>query len=297
MTDEQSKAADAIPGGCPMHGGGDTPAVFTGEQLTYNDYLKVPELLELQIPKSTPAHHDEMLFIIIHQTYELWFKLILHEFNKAIDSMNECKVLRARHFVDRVVSIMGVLVQQIHVLETMEPAEFLQFRDQLMPASGFQSIQFRELEFTAGLKDERYLGFFRNRPNMQQQLEARLNAPDLRSTYYQMLRTLGHDIPEDTSAKHLGTDNADELAIYAVLKTIYENADDHLALYLLTESLLSLDQQLILWRQHHVRVVERIIGFKQGTGGSSGVGYLEKTTAKRCFPYLWQVRTHIGVEA
>ena len=296
MTDEQSKADDAIAGGCPMHQVNENPAVFTGEELTYNDYLKVPELLELQVPQSKPAHHDEMLFIIIHQTYELWFKLILHEFNKAIDSMNEAKVLRARHFVERVVSIMGVLVQQIHVLETMEPAEFLQFRDRLMPASGFQSIQFREMEFMAGIKDERYLQFFRNRPDMLEQLESRLIQPDLRSSYYRMLQSLGHNIPDDFSADHLGTGSEEEKSIYRVLKTLYEKADDHLALYLLTESLLSLDQQLILWRQHHVRVVERIIGFKRGTGGSSGVGYLEKTTAKRCFPYLWQVRTHIGVD-
>ena len=132
--------------------------------LTYNEYLKVPELLALQHPQSEPAHHDEMLFIIIHQAYELWFKLIMHEVEHAIGFMSRKEVLRAHHFVNRVVQILKVLVQQIHILETMTPVEFLQFRDRLMPASGFQSSQFREFEFAAGLKDESYLKFFREKP-------------------------------------------------------------------------------------------------------------------------------------
>jgi tryptophan 2,3-dioxygenase len=297
MTDKDETLSETTEGGCPLGASGAEPAVFTGDELTYNDYLKVPELLALQIPQSKPAHHDEMLFIIIHQAYELWFKLILHEFESAMVYMNRCNSLRARHFVERVVTIMKVLVQQIHILETMEPTEFLQFRDRLMPASGFQSIQFREMEFAAGLKDARYLHFFKNRPDLLNKLQERLDSPDLRSTFYAMLKELGHGVPDDISTAYRGTNNAEEKQIFAVLKAIYEKPDDHMALYLLTESLVSLDEQLLLWRQHHVNVVERIIGFKRGTGGSSGVGYLEKTTTKKCFPYLWDVRTHLGEDA
>src|SRR5579885_2996770 len=136
--------------GCPMHAAGSEPgqpSVYGASDLTYNSYLKVPELLSLQIPQSQPAHHDEMLFIIIHQAYELWFKLILHEMENAIHYMLDRQVLRAHHFMNRINQIMKLLVQQIHILETMTPAEFLEFRDRLNPASGFQSTQFREIEF------------------------------------------------------------------------------------------------------------------------------------------------------
>jgi tryptophan 2,3-dioxygenase len=270
------------------------PIVHRQGDVTYNDYLRVSDLLELQVPLSDPPHHDELLFIVIHQSYELWFKLMLHELENAIRYMNEDKVLRARHFVHRTVEILRVLVPQIHILETMTPAEFLQFRDRLMPASGFQSVQFREVEFLVGIKDERYLRFFQNRPEQRAKLESRLAAPDLRATYYGMLRRLGHAIPDGAPATCDAGDARDREVVLDALGAIYSDPERDLPLYLLTESLVEIDEYLALWREHHVQVVERIIGHKKGTGGSSGVEYLRKTTTKRAFPLLWEARTHLG---
>ena len=269
----------------------DEPAVRERTDLTYTDYLKVPELLSLQQPQSEPPHHDEMLFIVIHQSYELWFKLILHELGSAMESMGRNEVLRARHFVARVVEILRNLVPQIHILETMSPAEFLQFRHRLMPASGFQSVQFREVEFAAGLKDERYLRFFQNRPTELARLERRLAEPDLRTCWYDLLRRLGRPIPDGALERCDAGDEEARAATLGVLQTIWSNPEADLPLYLLGESLIEVDEYLSLWREHHVQVVERIIGHKRGTGGSSGVGYLRQTTTKKCFPLLWEVRT------
>jgi tryptophan 2,3-dioxygenase len=269
----------------------DEPNVAEAAELTYSVYLKIPELLDLQQPRSQPPHHDEMLFLVIHQTYELWFKLILHELETAIDNMKEAKVLRARHFVERVVIIMKLLVDQIHILETMTPAEFTQFRYRLKPASGFQSAQFREIEFVCGLKNTRYLGFFKNDPEMIKRLKRRLGEPDLREIYYGMLLKLGFALPTDQSVAEFLADEARYDEVIKVLVPIYQTPENNLPLYLLTESLVSLDQVLALWREHHIRVVERIIGFKRGTGGSSGVAYLQTTLGKKCFPMLWDIRT------
>ena len=266
---------------------------YGSSQLTYNDYLKVPELLELQRLLSDPPHHDEMLFIVIHQAYELWFKLILHELERAIQLMQQQHVLQARHFLHRVVKITQLLVSQIHILETMTAADFLQFRDRLKPASGFQSLQFREIEFLAGLKDHRYVRNFSDRPQEAAVLEQRLQETDLRSAYYQMLRELGLDIPEDASREALDGDEEARSQLLTALKEIYQKPIAEMPLYVLSESLVDFDQQLSLWRHHHVQVVERIIGHKKGTGGSSGVSYLQTTTDKRCFPYLWRVRTEL----
>jgi tryptophan 2,3-dioxygenase len=282
-------------GGCPMHmappadGAG---GAYGRSDLDYNSYLKVPELLALQHPQSTPAHHDEMLFIIIHQAYELWFKLVLHEMDNAVDYMEKAQILRAHHFVKRIVEILKLGVQQIHVLETMTPVEFLEFRDRIMPASGFQSVQFREIEFRAGLKDRRFLANFKNRPELFKRLETRLAQPDLRSAYYDMLRKLGFEIAAGASDREREEGKTPEQVLSA-LKIIYQRPEDHLPLYLLSESLMEFDEYLLLWRDHHVRVVERVIGHKPGTGGSSGVEYLKSTTARKCFPALWEVRTRI----
>jgi len=271
------------------------PRVYGSSEMTYNDYLRVPELLSLQVRQSEPPHHDEMLFIIIHQAYELWFKLIIHELDSAMVHMQKQEALRARHFVHRCVEILRVLVGQIHILETMQPVEFLEFRDRLTPASGFQSMQFREVEFMSGLKEPRYLQFFKNRPDLQAILQARLDGPDLRSNYYDMLRGLGFDIPIGASDKERAGDADVSEKILQALVPIYRKPQENLPLYLLTESLVELDQYLGLWREHHVRVVERVIGFKKGTGGSSGVDYLRATTTKKSFPLIWEVRTRLSL--
>ena len=265
-----------------------TPNTYGQTDLDYNTYLKVAELTQLQHPLSKPAHHDEMLFIIIHQSYELWFKLILHEIEAAISHMQKGEVLRAHHFIKRVVSILRVLVQQIHILETMNPVDFLQFRDNLMPASGFQSLQHREIEFLAGMKDEIYLKYFANRPDVVARLKERLAAPDLNSSYLAMIDQLGYKTPlKDTPETRED--------ILKAIQPIYQNPAHDTPLYLLSEALVDLDQEMSLWREHHVRVVERVIGFKKGTGGSSGVEYLRSMTTKKAFPYLWEVRTHLTV--
>ncbi|MFA5504665.1 MAG: tryptophan 2,3-dioxygenase family protein [Vulcanimicrobiota bacterium] len=275
------------------------PRTETG--LSYGEYLKIPELLDLQQRQSSPPHHDEMLFIIIHQAYELWFKLILHEMECTRTSMSKGKILRAAHTMKRVHAILELLVKQIHILETMTPAEFLQFRDKLNPASGFQSLQFREIEFLAGLKQAKYMKSFAAQPELQARLQKRLDEPSLREAYFEMLRDLGYALPETVtraSKVELEADeDPDHNQVMASLIEIYQNPDSNLPLYLLSEAFVEFDLQLDLWREHHVRVVERSIGFKKGTGGSSGVGYLRSTTGRRCFPFLWDVRTYLKKEA
>jgi tryptophan 2,3-dioxygenase len=169
--------------------------------------------------------------------------------------------------------------------------EFLEFRDRLMPASGFQSTQFREIEILAGLKEPHYLSFFKKEPEFLKRLEKRLAADDLGSTFLTLLKELGFKVPQTWSGK---TEGEEYEAVLRGIQPIYQNAqrpEANLHIYLLSESLVDLDQALALWREHHVRVVERIIGFRRGTGGSSGVGYLRTTTVKKCFPYLWDVRS------
>lgn len=285
------------PPGCPMHLPADgEPTAYSATDLSYNDYLKVPELLDLQHPQSEPKHHDEMLFIIIHQAYELWFKLVIHEITDALAFLGEGEVLRAHHRLKRVVEIFKLLVPQIHILETMTPVDFLQFRDRLKPASGFQSLQFREVEFMAGLKDEKYLKHFANRPEVVQALRERLSGPDLRSSYYTALAKLGLAMPADAALREDAKEPGIAHAIMQAILPIYQDPHHNLPLYLLSEALVEFDEYLSLWREHHVRVVERIIGFKTGTGGSSGSEYLRSTTSKKCFPLIWETRTHLEVK-
>jgi len=281
---ENELGREQPPGQCPFGHGVKEPHAYGQTDLTYNGYLRIPELLKLQLPQSDPAHHDELLFITIHQSYELWFKLILHEMNQAIFHLGKTEVLKANHFMRRIVEILRMLVPQIHILETMKPVDFLQFRNWLRPASGFQSLQFREVEFMAGLKDERYLAFFKNDPVMLEALRGRMAQLDLKTAYLNALNELGYEVPLSNGKEGLDAQSK-------ALLPIYQKPDEHLPIYLLSESLVEFDEYLGLWREHHVRVVERIIGFKMGTGGSSGVEYLKTTTSKKCFPFLWEVRT------
>jgi tryptophan 2,3-dioxygenase len=262
------------------------PAVYGATDLDYNDYLKVPELLALQRPLSKPAHPDELLFIIIHQAFELWFKLTIQEVEAAIRALGQGRIEDAIHALKRAAAIQRLLTQQIHLLETMRPVDFLTFRDHLKPASGFQSLQFREIEFLAGLKDPAYLEFFQNRPAMVERLQRRMHETDLRTAYLDAVRVRGFAVPADPAA--------DPGGVLQALARLYEAPEAAPDLYRLSETLLDLDEAFSLWRDHHVRVVERIIGFKRGTGGSSGAAYLRSTTGKRFFPFLWDVRTVLG---
>ncbi len=248
------------------------------DPLTYGSYLKVPQLLSLQQPLSSPPEHDEELFIIIHQVYELWFKLMLHELDTAIGCLREDRVAEATRLLGRVLEIQRVLVGQVSVLETMRPQDFLAFRYHLNPASGFQSVQFRELEFALGMKDAAILSRLRCEPEEMSRLEARLRGESLNGAFEALLSRRGFA---------MGT--AEERA--AACAALYAEADRHADLNALAEALMDLDESLSRWRFHHLQMVERMIGSKPGTGGSEGVSYLATTLGKRAFPELWQART------
>jgi len=271
---------------------------MTRRASSYTDYLKVNDLLRLQDCLSD--HHDEMLFIVIHQVYELWFREMIHEAEAAMRVLEEGNVRRGTRLYRRMIEIQRVLLQQIAVLETMTPTEFNAFRDRLNPASGFQSAQFRELEFLSGMKDPAYLKMPGLDTATIARLKKRLAAPTLLDALDGVLRERGFPLPDGAGAPggavdpaKSGADDALATARLAALKTIYDEHESHDDLYQLCEAMIEYDENFQLWRYHHVRMVERMIGRKKGTGGSDGVGYLQTTLDKRCFPALWEVRTHL----
>jgi tryptophan 2,3-dioxygenase len=266
------------------------------ELLSYNKYLRVPELIDLQSCLSAPAQHDELLFITIHQTYELWFKQILHELDAALALMEADRAFAAAAALLRVAEIEKVLVAQIHILETMTPQSFLGFRDELNPASGFQSMQFREIEFTSGLKDAGLLNNFADDEFAAARLRARLAAPTLGEAFYAFLRRRGLDAPADDAALA----DAERQARYqrrvrAVVEVLTHFAQ-RVEEFQLAEALVAHDEYFQLWRAHHVKMVERMVGSKRGTGGSEGVGYLRTTLDKKFFPELWEARTYLDTK-
>ncbi|MEK6288685.1 MAG: tryptophan 2,3-dioxygenase family protein [Acidobacteriota bacterium] len=265
-------------------------------RLTYGGYLKVRDLISLQEQLSDPPQHDEMLFIIIHQVYELWFKELLHELDTIIERLNGDQPLAAHRLVRRCIEIERVLVDQIAVLETMMPMDFLAFRDQLMPASGFQSFQFREIECVSGLKDARFLKNYDPGSEEHARLQARLSQPSVADAFYAMLRRHGFNLPE------VATDGEEaQLAArqerISELKRVYQDAEKHYALFLLTESLIEYDEMFSMWRLRHIKMVERMIGTKTGTGGSEGAAYLKKTVDRTFFPELWELRSYLSTKS
>ena len=257
---------------------------YGDSKLTYGEYLKVPELIHLQNCLSDPPSHDELQFIIVHQAYELWFKLVLFELDSIIRAMNEGNAKLAVWLFRRVTAIERLLNQQIHVLETMSPFDFLRFRDNLKPASGFQSVQFREIEFLSNMKEPAVLKHLKTDPESMARLEKRLNEPTLWDAFLQLLERNRFEIPADR----------DSTKIKQQLVLLYENAEQYYELFLLAEAMIEHDELIGLWRVHHVRMVERMIGNKIGTGGSEGVKYLTTTLMKKCFPELWDMRTMLG---
>ena len=248
--------------------------------LTYNEYLKVPELLELQRTLSDPVSHDEQLFIIIHQTYELWFKQILHELDACAAWLTAGRMFRANHSLRGVISIERILVTQIHILESMAPIGFLEFRDRLNPASGFQSMQFRELEFLSGAKDEKILASFRRDEFAFERLQRRFDEPSLADVFWLLTESHGF--------KASGHDER-----IATTVEILTHPDKYPELYNLQDLLIEHDELIVSWRHNHILMVERMLGMKRGTGGSEGVGYLASTLSKKFFPELWEARTHL----
>jgi len=262
-------------------------------QLTYSGYLKVRELTSLQELLSDPPQHDETLFIIIHQAYELWFKQLLHELDAIIKRLHADQPLAAHRLIRRCVEIERLLVNQVAVLETMMPMDFLAFRDHLMPASGFQSAQFRELEFVSGLKDAGYLKAHEPDSAEYARMRARLDQPSLGDAFYALLRRRGFDLPPGAGATGDSRDPAHERRISELMR-IYLEADQHYDLFLLAESLVEYDEVFSLWRLRHVKMVERMIGSRTGTGGSEGVAYLKRTVDRQFFPELWELRNYLS---
>ncbi len=251
--------------------------------LSYNEYLKVRDLLRLQQTLSEPTSHDEQLFIIIHQTHELWFKQILHELDATVKWLDEGRLFRANHSLRVVVSIEKILVTQIHVLESMAPIGFLEFRDKLNPASGFQSMQFRELEFTSGLKDEKILSSFKNDDYAHARLTKRFSEPSLADAFWDLMRR-----------RDMSVDSHEERVAATV--EVLTHPEKYAELYNMQDLLIEHDELIISWRYNHILMVERMLGMKRGTGGSEGVGYLMTTLTKKFFPELWEARTHLTIE-
>jgi tryptophan 2,3-dioxygenase len=256
--------------------------------LSYNKYLRVQDLINLQDCLSDPAHHDELLFITVHQAYELWFKQILHELDAAIQFMEEDRVPAATRALKRVVDIEKLLVNQIHILESMTPISFLAFRDQLNPASGFQSMQFREIEFSSGLKDKNILREFSTDEFAHERLQARMARPSLVESFYRVLQRRGLDAPLDAEKQSYEKRTRAVLEVLTHFEERYEE-------FQLAEALLEHDEYFSLWRSHHIKMVERMVGAKRGTGGSEGIGYLKTTLDKKFFPELWEARTHLDI--
>jgi tryptophan 2,3-dioxygenase len=247
--------------------------------LTYADYLNLPELLSLQHLLSDPPVHDELLFIVVHQAYELWFRQLLFEAESVRDRLFAGDTQRARHYLKRIHAIERVLIEHIEVLETMSPQDFLDFRDHLAPASGFQSAQFRELEFISGLKDERFLEDLAASPEERERLERRLEEPTLWDGFCALLDANGLPMPADDEERRT--------------TSLVAMAREQKELFAVSEALLDHDEAVARWRSLHVLMVEREIGAKRGTGGSSGVEYLRTTLGKRFFPELWGLRGNL----
>lgn len=266
-----------------VDGGSGTRASFgeQGGKLTYGGYLRLPELLGAQLPQASPPAHDELLFITIHQAYELWFKLVLAELTDARDRMLAGETYLPRLRLERCLTVQRVLVSQVDVIDTMTPQDFLAFRTNLAPASGFQSAQFREIEFLSGLKDPGFLERFRGLTGPERQrLAGRLAEPSLWDGFLAVLRHAGFEVAA-----------ADDR--FAAYETIAHDRERYGQLWDLAEALLAHDQSWALWRARHVLMAERQIGTKPGTGGSAGGGYLRPRVELRFYPELWELRSRL----
>src|SRR6202451_2420666 len=272
-----------------------SPVVTESGQLTYGSYLKVPELLKLQQAQSVPPHHDELLFILVHQTYELWFKELLHDLDAVVANLQRAgavpqthdEVYEAARLLRRCTEITRVLVEQFTILETMLPTHFLAFRGMLEPASGFQSEQFREIEFLCGLKDEKMLRYHRPTPEGYASLKRRLDEPSLHDVFFGALRALGKLKEPSESSTERERFEARARAIHE----LYKDENHHRDWIDVCERLTEFDELIVSWRLRHIQLVERIIGVRMGTGGSAGASYLKLTLGKKFFPELWEART------
>jgi len=264
------------------------------DRLDYVGYLDLGKLLTAQTPLSDPEHHDEMLFIIQHQTSELWMKLVIHELREAIRYVQEDRLEPTFKILARVKHIQRMLFEQWAVLETLTPSEYVQFRHVLGNASGFQSHQYRMIEFLLGNKDSDSIRVFRHRPEIESELSDALHAPSLYDEFLRYLSRSGLDVPKTCVDRDWSLPYEPNQDLVPILKAIYDHPETNWGAYEMCEKLVDVEEQFSLWRFRHVLTVERIIGNKMGTGGSSGVSFLRKAVNIRLFPELWDVRTVIG---
>ena len=257
---------------------------------SYGDYLRIDELLALQCPLSEGPEHDEMLFIVIHQVYELWFKEILHELDHLNELLSRNDGAHARQTLKRILTILKVMVAQIDILETMTPLEFLSFRDRLESGSGFQSFQFRELEFALGWKHPKALDRYPAGSEARRRLVQRLQAPSLWDFFLRHLAANGVPVPERDLQREITQRVEPSPELREALIAVYRTQP---ALAELCERLVDLDEGVMEWRYRHVKMVQRTIGTRRGTGGSAGADYLLKTLNQPLFPDLWAIRTEL----
>ena len=263
---------------------------MSDQSVTYSTYLAIDDLLSLQHPRSEGPEHDELLFIVIHQVYELWFKQLLHELDRVIELLHGRDVIRAQHALKRSLVILKVLVAQLDILETMTPLEFQSFRSRLEAASGFQSDQFRQLEFLLGHKSRAAIERFPPGSRAHVALQRRFREATLWDAFLRYLSGEGYPVPAESLSRDVTTTIAASPALQTVLIDLYSNDPTHVEL---CERLVDLDEGMQEWRYRHVKMVERTIGTKAGTGGSSGAEYLATTLSTPLFPDLWAIRAKL----
>jgi len=262
----------------------------TDRAVTYGSYLRVDDLLALQQPRSEGPEHDELLFIVIHQVYELWFKELLHELDRVRALLTADDTHRAQHTLKRILTILKVLVAQLDILETMTPLEFLSFRARLEAASGFQSDQFRQIEFVLGAKNQRALQRFPDGTRARTALDRRFAEPTLWDAFLHYLDREGYELPKAALTRDVTTRPEPSPEVQEVLIAVYRGDPKNAEL---CERLVDLDEGVQEWRYRHVKMVERTIGAKTGTGGSSGAEYLRNTVGANLFPDLWEIRARL----
>ena len=259
--------------------------------MTYGEYLQLDKILSAQNRLS--GHHDEMLFIVIHQVTELWLKLILHETTAAIDSIENNDLSTAQKRLARVSKTQSQIIQAWDVLSTMTPSEYMEFRDSLGQASGFQSYQYRMVEFALGYKTPHVLKIYQKDPVLHAVLKEAFEKPGLYDVAIQALHKAGLYTEDEVLTRDVKRSYKENDSVRAAWMTVYKNPKHYWELYELAEKLVDIEDWLQQWRFRHMKTVERVIGFKTGTGGSSGVGYLKKVLDQRFFPELWDIRTEL----
>lgn len=264
-----------------------------GDKMTYSRFLRLDKLLDCQEIHSDPPHHDEMLFIIQHQTSELWLKLVIHEMREALEYIKTDRLSPAFKIMSRMKHIQAQLLHQWDVLATLTPSEYTQFRYALGTGSGFQSVQYRIVEFLMGNKDAKMIPVHAHDEQAVKELTEALNTPGIYDEFIRLLDRRGFEIPPKVIQRDITVPHQSDPGVLEAIKVVYTHPKEHWDLYEMAEKLVDIEEQFAHWRFRHMKVVERVIGYKTGTGGSSGVSFLRKMIDHRFFPELWEVRTHL----